>query len=280
MKFRAYCYRSGVRLEYIRWDPLYPSEELAFLYVPGFLQPAQAGEVLAERIAMGQLGGKPLLAISVSLRGRGRSATPEQGWSFDHHIRDLEAVVQDVGVTNWILCAQSTGVAYILGFSGKHPHKVKGLILGDYPPKYPIISESWVREVEEKPWEFSDWKEALSWAQKHLRMSEEEMGRLRDILFIEDEDGKVHCSYAREAPRKLQVESVETDLSWVGDRVQCPALVFRATSGGLLTDEGATRYVRHFRATVIEVPCGHGDVLTHPTALSHIDKFLKKLINF
>jgi pimeloyl-ACP methyl ester carboxylesterase len=70
--------------------------------------------------------------VVVDVRGRGRSDVPESGYTWEHHIGDLRAVVEDLGLDRPIVVAFSRGSSYGLGYALTYPAEVRGLVVGDY----------------------------------------------------------------------------------------------------------------------------------------------------
>jgi pimeloyl-ACP methyl ester carboxylesterase len=70
--------------------------------------------------------------VVVDVRGRGRSDVPESGYTWEHHIGDLRAVVEALDVDRPIVVAFSRGSSYGLGYALMYPTEVRGLVVGDY----------------------------------------------------------------------------------------------------------------------------------------------------
>jgi len=70
--------------------------------------------------------------VVVDVRGRGRSDVPESGYTWEHHIADLRAVVDALAVERPIVVAFSRGSSYGLGYALTFPTEVRGLVVGDY----------------------------------------------------------------------------------------------------------------------------------------------------
>jgi len=70
--------------------------------------------------------------VVVDVRGRGRSDVPESGYTWEHHIGDLRAVVDALDLDRPIVVAFSRGSSYGLGYALTHPENVRGLVIGDY----------------------------------------------------------------------------------------------------------------------------------------------------
>jgi pimeloyl-ACP methyl ester carboxylesterase len=110
------------------------------VFVPGALG---AGEDYVQE--MGALA--PRRCIAISLRGRGQSDAPIDGYGFVDHVRDIEAVIDDSGITDFVLVGYSMGVTYALGYAILHPTHITGLIIGDYPARYPHLTPEWAENA-------------------------------------------------------------------------------------------------------------------------------------
>ena len=82
--------------------------------------------------------------IVISLRGRGKSDSPQDGYSLEHHIQDIEKVVEHLKLNELVLMGYSRGVSYMLGYALKYPDKLKGVVIGDYPAVHTRLPEKWV----------------------------------------------------------------------------------------------------------------------------------------
>lgn len=91
--------------------------------------------------------------VAISLRGRGKSDSPESGYKLSDHISDIEKVADALELKEFILMGYSRGVSYMLGYALKHIEKVKGVIIGDYPAIHTKLSEQWTDMfVKLPPW--------------------------------------------------------------------------------------------------------------------------------
>ena len=70
--------------------------------------------------------------VVVDVRGRGRSDVPETGYTWEHHIGDVRATVDTLGVDRPIIVAFSRGSSYGLGYALTYPIEVRELLIGDY----------------------------------------------------------------------------------------------------------------------------------------------------
>jgi pimeloyl-ACP methyl ester carboxylesterase len=76
---------------------------------------------------------KDRTVYALSYRGRGKSSSPESGYDWIDHIKDIKAVVEKNKINKAYFVAFSKGVSYTLAFLEQCPEIVKGLILVDYP---------------------------------------------------------------------------------------------------------------------------------------------------
>ena len=63
--------------------------------------------------------------LAMDLRGRGLSDKPPTGYSIDHHVGDVLAVLKDRGLTTITLMGHSLGAYVSLGFAARYPSLVK-----------------------------------------------------------------------------------------------------------------------------------------------------------
>jgi pimeloyl-ACP methyl ester carboxylesterase len=130
----------GVRIHYLDNHPDVSLKHTPIVFIPGTLGSAE--DYRAEVAALA-----PRRCIALSLRGRGQSDAPKTGYSFLDHVTDIEAVTAKSGLDDFCLMAYSLGVAFMIGYASRHPQRLAGLIVGDYPARYPLISSEWVERT-------------------------------------------------------------------------------------------------------------------------------------
>lgn len=114
---------------------------LPLVYIPGAL--GNAEQFIEEMKSI-----FPRHCISISLRGIGKSDAPLKGYTFEEHILDISAVIKKSKLSAYYLMAYSMGVPYAIQYAATNPNEVKGLILCDYPAKYPRIPEQWIESAQ------------------------------------------------------------------------------------------------------------------------------------
>jgi pimeloyl-ACP methyl ester carboxylesterase len=194
-----WVYNHGVRLHYLDSGPQVSSDQVSVFFVPGAL--ASAEVYLTEMTSLA-----PRRCIAVTLRGRGKSDAPRSGYSFEDQVSDIEAVIGELGLNRFCLMAYSLGVPYAIGYAARHPHSFAGLIIGDYPARYPALTPAWAEK-------------ALSATPTRV---------------------------APHVIRGLQQESVEISLWNTLNRIQCPVMIIcGGQSDSLLTAQQTQMYREH-----------------------------------
>ena len=76
--------------------------------------------------------------VAMDLRGHGNSATPANNdFAIESQVKDVEAVVNSLGLDKFILAGHSMGGSVAIAYAGKHPDKIAGLLLTGTPGKMP-----------------------------------------------------------------------------------------------------------------------------------------------
>lgn len=201
-----------VKLHYME-TAIFDDMMTPLVYVPGALNYAEQATNLLGHFEQRR-------RISMSLRGRGKSDAPLSGYSFKNHSDDIAAVINRSGVEDYCLMAYSMGVSYAIDFAADKPN-IKGIILCDYPARYPAIPESWTKRVQSNG-------------------------------FIEE--SKFHVVEA------VQKESGSIELQQQLARIDMPVLIIRGgAAGSLLNDSDIEVYQKHLKdVRVMEVEnAGH-----------------------
>lgn len=205
------------------------------VYVPGALN-------FAEQFKDEMKVLSPRRSISLSLRGRGKSDAPLTGYTLEEHASDIRAVVENSQVKNYCLMAYSMGVPYSIKFASRYPEQVKGLILCDYPAKYPSIPDTWSEKVFSKG-------------------------------HIDEERHHVVTG--------IQCESHETLLLQELERITCPVLIIKGgTEQSLLKNDEVEKYKKHLKNVNIAEFMESGHELWVPdydVFFNTVGQFLEKL---
>jgi pimeloyl-ACP methyl ester carboxylesterase len=69
--------------------------------------------------------------FAMDLRGRGGSDRPPQGYSLEYHMRDINCLLNDLGIDRAVIMGHSLGAFIGLAFAAEYPDRVDRLILVD-----------------------------------------------------------------------------------------------------------------------------------------------------
>jgi pimeloyl-ACP methyl ester carboxylesterase len=132
----------GIRFHYLEGgDP--SNTATPVFYVPGYL--ADAEWFRLEMVAL-----EPRYTLSISMRGRGKTDAPIDGYGFEDHVADLEAVLEAIDLQPLCLVAFSRGVSYALAYALRHLDHIKGVIIQDSDPCYYRLTEQWLNQVRKQ----------------------------------------------------------------------------------------------------------------------------------
>jgi pimeloyl-ACP methyl ester carboxylesterase len=127
--------RDGVRLHVVEHHASLAPELTPLLHIPGAFQGADRFDFW-HHLA-------PRRVVVYAQRGRGKSDAPTSGYTWEDHVADVEAVTAAMGLDSLFLYSFSQGTAAALGFALRHPERIKGLIIGDFPALYPKYDDAW-----------------------------------------------------------------------------------------------------------------------------------------
>jgi pimeloyl-ACP methyl ester carboxylesterase len=128
----------SIRLHYL--DNECDVSDLPLIMIPGLSGKAAVFQPMIEALT-------PYRALSVSLRGRGKSDVPDTGYRFEDHVKDIEAIIEQAQFHQVCLFGHSIGINYAIGYALENPDRVKGIIVGGYPAEYPVFTADWALKV-------------------------------------------------------------------------------------------------------------------------------------
>lgn len=137
-----FAHNGKVRIHYIDSADISPTDTTPLVIIPGMVNSAEQ-YAPAFRNYM-----HTRRCILVSIRGRGQSDAPEEGYTFEEQVSDIRSVVEALGLTSFHLFGHSVGGAFALGYTLQYRHD-DAVIIGDYPAFYPPFSGQWADRVRE-----------------------------------------------------------------------------------------------------------------------------------
>jgi pimeloyl-ACP methyl ester carboxylesterase len=181
--------------------------------------------------------------MAMDLRGRGRSDKPDRGYSLDHHIRDINCLLDDLDIEKVVIMGHSLGAFVGLAFAAEYPERTDRLILvdgGGNPSKEhmdkvfigikPALDrlemifsseEAYLKKMNEAPY-IQPWSPAI---ETYYRYE------------IEPVEGGVHTNIQ---PAHIQEEAAnirKVACTTFYPKVHCKVLILRAPNGLLSQDD-------------------------------------------
>ncbi|MEW6186042.1 MAG: alpha/beta hydrolase [Thermodesulfobacteriota bacterium] len=175
--------------------------------------------------------------IAMDLRGRGGSDKPSTGYSKDHHVQDIIALLDDLQINRIVLMGHSLGAFISIAFAAKYPERMDRLILVDGGGKY---SETQSAKV------FAAIKPALDRLGQVFPSTEAYLARMKEAPYlhpwndyletyvryeIEEVEGGVRVNIAPEHIQEEAINFGKADISLFYHQIQVPTLILRATQG-------------------------------------------------
>lgn len=223
----------GVELQLASW----PGAEPPVLAIHGLTANCCCWALLAQAVSPARR------LVALDLRGRGRSDKPESGYSIGHHVADIAALLNGMGIERLSLIGHSLGAYIALAFSARHPELVDRLVLIDggaqlTPQQWGkvtagikpsldrlgVVFESfaaYLDQVRQAPF-MKPWNQAV---EDYFRYECEEI------------DGGVRSRIRPQNIDEERASLLSTDTSQYYHSIKCPVLVLRATQGMLAADD-------------------------------------------
>ena len=95
------------------------------LCIHGITANCRSWDALAEALA------PEYHVVAMDLRGRGESDKPSRGYSLDYHLKDINCLLDDLGIDRAVIMGHSLGAFIGLAFAAEYPDRTDRLILVD-----------------------------------------------------------------------------------------------------------------------------------------------------
>jgi pimeloyl-ACP methyl ester carboxylesterase len=111
----------GVQINLAIWE----GSGKPILCIHGITANCRSWDELAEALA------PEYRVMAMDLRGRGASDKPSQGYSLDYHLKDINCLLDDLGIDRAVIMGHSLGAFIGLAFAAEYPDRTDRLILVD-----------------------------------------------------------------------------------------------------------------------------------------------------
>ncbi len=223
----------GARIQLAEWE----GEGKTILCVHGITANCRCWDVMADALSPTHR------VLAMDLRGRGLSDRPDTGYSIAHHINDIRAILDDLGLEKVVLMGHSLGAFISLTFAATFPERVDRVILVDGGGK---LSEEQMAKV------FAGIKPSLDRLGKVFPSFEAYIEMMKQAPFLHPWSGAFDTYFQyeveeveggirpRSKPEHIQEEAQNLGKVNVADfyeKIQAPTLILRATDGLLADDD-------------------------------------------
>jgi esterase len=234
----------GMRLHYLDWGG--SGAQLLFLHGGGLTAHTWDLVCLALRASS--------RCIALDQRGHGDSDwSASLDYGTEAHVRDLEALIEHLGLERPVLVGHSMGALNALSYAAHHADSLAGLVIVDMTPDVRIAAAKRVFDFVTAPAELDSVEEFVSRAREFNPSRDSRLLR-RSLLhnLRQLPNGKWTWKYDRRAMTRERFDQVRSEMEGVRDRldaVTCPTLVVRGERSDAVSPENA-------KALAEALPCG------------------------
>jgi pimeloyl-ACP methyl ester carboxylesterase len=228
---------NGLSLHYLDWGGEAPVTAVA---LHGFALNCHSWD----EVAPGLLRCARLLAFDQRGHGLSDRAPRLADYSRDSMVGDLEGIVAALGLDRPVLIGHSMGGMNAMTFAGRHPERVRALVLVDVGPEVSVDGANEVIEFVRGPYEL----ESLdAWVEHTHRYypwrSREAIRRRLDVSLVPTERGTLRKQYDERFREDFGgVEPAHQEIWGAARAIRCPTLLVHGGASPVLSLEMAQRF--------------------------------------
>jgi len=223
----------GIEINLARWE----GSGKPILCIHGITANCRCWDVLAGALV------PEYRVLAMDLRGRGGSDKPPRGYSLDYHLRDINCLLDDLGIDRAVIMGHSLGAFIGLAFAAEFSDRVERLILVDGGGD---LSKEQMEKV------FIGIKPALDRLGQVFPSAEAYLEKMRAAPYIQPWSSVTETYYRHEieavqggvrtniVPAHIQEEAdniKKVDCARYYPRIKCEVLILRACNGLLSQDD-------------------------------------------
>lgn len=181
--------------------------------------------------------------MAMDLRGRGQSDKPTTGYSIDHHLQDINCLLDDLGLDRVILMGHSLGAFITTVFGARYPDRIEKIILVDGGGD---LSEEQMNKV------FEGIRPALERLGQIYPSTDDYLSIMKQAPYIQPWTPEIETYYLYEIeeteggvrtnidPLHIQEEAAnvrQLNIAEFYPGLKCQVLILRATAGLVISDD-------------------------------------------
>ena len=230
---------NGLEMHYLEWgDPSAP----ALVTLHGLRGHSHSWDSFSEPISA------DYRVLALDQRGRGESDwAPDNDYTSTAYVKDLEGFCDALDLQDFVLAGHSMGGRNAISFTGRHPSRVRKLILVDIGPEGdPRGGARIKRELLAAKEEYDSFEELLRQQQKANPLISPELLRRRLTYQTRElPNGKIGWRYDLEIRRQWREDRrpPQEDLWPALSQITCPTLIVRGEETDVLPLHVAQRMV-------------------------------------
>jgi len=233
----------GLRLHYVEWGPLSAPTIVALHGLRSFAYTWEPVALpLADRFRI----------VALDQRGRGQSDwDPQQRYYAPEYVRDLEALVEHLGLQRFVILGHSMGGANAFVYASKHADRLAGLVIEDMGPGASAGSagaDRIRRELLATPGTFASWEEAAAfWRRQRPNISEGAVQARVQHSMTQVGDGRLVWRHDANGIAQARLNATPQQLVELWPHVEAvnvPTLLLRGAQSDFLSAEAAAEMAR------------------------------------
>jgi pimeloyl-ACP methyl ester carboxylesterase len=196
--------------------------------------------------------------IAPDLRGRGASDwASDADYGIDTYVRDLEGLVDHLGLARFVLGGHSLGGAIVSNYAARHPDRLAALLILEMSPDIdPAGLQRIRRELAATPEQFDSWEQARAFLRPlHARASEDHFRTRLAWMLKEASGGKIVWRLDGEI-RNPSRNPDPTVRMWAAlEGVRCPTLIVRGAASDIVPRESVDKMTKVIAGSrLVEIP--------------------------
>ena len=262
---------NGLRLHYLDWGE---GSGVPALALHGFALNCHSWDEVAPMLR------SRLRIHAFDQRGHGLSDRGEklEDYTRDHMVRDIEAIVDSLGLSRPVVIGHSMGGMNAMTFAARNPDKVRALVLVDVGPEVSVDGAKQVSYFVAGPYELDSLEDWVDYTHEYYPWRSKQRIRARlELSLRRTESGKFAKQYDERFRQAFGGIAESEEALWeTAERLRCPTLLVHGHSSPVLPLQTAQEFERRVDCVRLVSVEGAG----HSVAGDQPDAFVRAVSGF